>query len=61
MEIVGIILLIAGFILIGIELVIPGFGAPGISGIISLTGGILLSSQTTQNEGQNHHLLRFFR
>ena len=31
--IVGIILFIAGFILIAVEMVVPGFGAPGISGI----------------------------
>lgn len=46
--IVGIILLIAGFILIGVELVVPGFGAPGISGIICLAGGILLTAQTVE-------------
>ena len=34
--ILGIILFIAGFILIAIEMVIPGFGAPGISGIACL-------------------------
>ena len=37
--IIGIILLIAGFVLVGIELVVPGFGAPGISGIICLVAG----------------------
>ena len=36
---VGILLFIAGFILIGIEMVIPGFGAPGICGIICLVAG----------------------
>lgn len=38
----GILLLIAGFILIGIELVLPGFSAPGISGIICLLAGIFV-------------------
>ena len=38
----GIILLIAGFVLIGIELVVPGFGLPGISGIVCLVAGIFL-------------------
>lgn len=38
----GIILLIAGFILVGIEMVLPGFSAPGISGIICLLAGVFL-------------------
>ncbi len=48
MEGLGIVLLIAGFILVGIELVMPGFGAPGISGIICLLGGIILTSQSIE-------------
>ena len=42
---IGILLLIAGFILVGIEMIIPGFGAPGISGIVCLIGGILLTAK----------------
>lgn len=42
--ILGLILLIAGFILVGIELLVPGFGAPGITGIICLVGGILCTA-----------------
>lgn len=38
--IVGIILFIAGFILIAVEMVVPGFGAPGISGIACLVIGV---------------------
>ena len=38
----GIILLIAGFILVGSEMVLPGFSAPGISGIICLLAGVFL-------------------
>ncbi|MDD3172764.1 MAG: NfeD family protein [Herbinix sp.] len=38
----AIILFVAGFILIGIEMVIPGFSIPGISGIICLVVGIFL-------------------
>ena len=41
----GIVLLIAGFILVGIEMVVPGFGAPGISGGICLVLGIVLPLQ----------------
>ena len=46
--VLGILLLVAGFILVGIEMVVPGFGAPGISGIACLIGGILLTSQTIE-------------
>lgn len=44
----GILLLIAGFILVGVEIVVPGFGLPGISGIAALIGGILLTSKTVE-------------
>lgn len=44
----GILLLIAGFILVGVEMAIPGFGAPGISGIACLVGGILLTSKSIE-------------
>ena len=43
-EILGIILLIAGFILVGVEMAVPGFGLPGISGIISLVLGIIFTA-----------------
>ena len=46
--ILGIFLLIAGFILIGVEMVIPGFGVPGISGITCLIGGILLTAKNIE-------------
>lgn len=45
---IGIVLLIVGFILIGIEMVVPGFGVPGISGIVCLVGGILLTAKTIE-------------
>lgn len=44
----GIVLLIAGFILVGIEMVVPGFGAPGISGIVCLIGGIILTAKNIE-------------
>lgn len=46
--ILGILLLIAGFILVGIEMVMPGFGAPGISGIACLVGGIILTAKNIE-------------
>lgn len=48
-EIIGIVLLIAGFILIGIELSMPGFGFPGISGILSIIIGIVLMAETVSD------------
>ena len=44
----GLLLLVAGFILIGVEMVVPGFGLPGISGIICLIGGILLTAKNIE-------------
>ena len=44
----GIVLLFIGFILVGIEMVVPGFGAPGISGIVCLIGGIILTAKNIE-------------
>lgn len=44
-EIIGIILLLVGFILVGIEMTIPGFGLPGVSGIVCLVVGIILTAK----------------
>lgn len=38
--VVGIVLLVAGFVLAAVEMVVPGFGAPGISGLICIIAGI---------------------
>jgi membrane-bound ClpP family serine protease len=43
---IAIILFIAGFILIGIEMAIPGFSVPGVSGIICLVVAIFLVSDS---------------
>ena len=45
-EIIGIVLLIGGFVLVGIEMAVPGFGLPGISGIISLVLGIIFTADS---------------
>ena len=45
---VGILLFIAGFILVGIEMVVPGFGVTGISGITCLIAGILLTAKDVE-------------
>lgn len=44
--IIAIILFVAGFILIGIEMAIPGFSIPGISGIVCLVVAIFLVSDS---------------
>lgn len=44
--IIAIILFIAGFILIGIEMAIPGFSIPGVSGIICLVVAVFLVSDS---------------
>lgn len=41
--ILALILFAAGFVLIGIELFMPGFGWPGISGIICFVGGVFIT------------------
>lgn len=46
LEIIGIVLLIAGFVLVGIEMALPGFGFPGISGIVSLVLGIIFTADS---------------
>ena len=45
---IGIILLIAGFVLVGTEMVLPGFGAPGISGGICLILGIFFTADSIE-------------
>ncbi len=39
-NVIGILLLVAGFILVGIEMILPGFSVPGVSGIICLVVGV---------------------
>ncbi len=48
MESIGLILLIAGFVFIGIEMAVPGFGAPGLVGIGSFIGAVLLLTDTVE-------------
>ena len=44
--VMGIVLLITAFILLAIEAVIPGFGMPGISGLVLLGLGIMMCSHS---------------
>jgi membrane-bound serine protease (ClpP class) len=43
----GVALIVFGFVLIGVEIIVPGFGAFGIGGIISLlVGGLILTGSS---------------
>lgn len=46
--VIGMLLLIAGFVLVGTEMVLPGFGAPGITGGICLVAGIFLTADSVE-------------
>lgn len=48
MMIFGIALLVAGFLLIAVEMLVPGFGLPGISGVICLVVGIIMTADTVE-------------
>ena len=46
--VIGMLLLIAGFVLVGTEMVLPGFGAPGITGGICLVAGIFCTADSIE-------------
>ena len=46
--VIGMLLLIAGFVLVGTEMVLPGFGTPGITGGICLVAGIFLTADSVE-------------
>ena len=48
LTIIGIILLVAGFVLTAVELVVPGFGLPGISAIVCFIAGIFFIADTIE-------------
>ena len=48
MDYLGILFLILGFVLIGVEMVLPGFGAPGISGVVSLIAAVLMIADSVE-------------
>ncbi|MCM1113525.1 MAG: hypothetical protein NC399_09760 [Muribaculum sp.] len=48
LTIIGIVCLIAGFVLVGVELVVPGFGLPGVSGILCLLAGVFLTADSVE-------------
>lgn len=46
--VIGILLLITGFVLAGTEMILPGFGAPGIIGGICLVAGIFMTADSLE-------------
>lgn len=44
-QILGVLVLLIGILLIGVEFFMPGFGLPGIAGIICALAGIFLTGQ----------------
>ena len=44
-QILGVVVLLVGIVLIGVEFYIPGFGLPGISGTIFTVAGIFLTGR----------------
>lgn len=48
LSIVAIVLFIAGFILLGIEMAVPGFSVPGVTGIICLAAGVFLAADSIE-------------
>ena len=46
LSIIAIVLFIVGFLLLAIEVVVPGFGVPGISGIVCLLVGVFLAADS---------------
>lgn len=45
---IGIILIVAGLVLAGVEMCVPGFGFPGISGAICLVAGVLMAAKSIE-------------
>ncbi len=49
-QILGVIVLIIGILLIGVEFILPGFGFPGIAGIIFTAAGVFLTGRSIQEK-----------
>ena len=46
-QILGIVVLLIGILLIGVEFYMPGFGLPGVTGILCTAAGIFLTGKDT--------------
>lgn len=47
-EIIGIVLMALGFVLAVVEMLVPGFGFPGIAGGICITAGVIMKAQSVE-------------
>ena len=47
-QILGVVVLIIGILLIGVEFYLPGFGVPGIAGTVFTAAGIFLTGRSVQ-------------
>jgi len=47
-QILGLVVLIIGILLIGVEFYLPGFGVPGIAGTVFTAAGIFLTGRNVQ-------------
>lgn len=47
-SIIGILLIIIGLIFVFVEMIIPGFGAPGILGGIGIVAGVIMTAKNIQ-------------
>lgn len=47
-EIVGIVLMVLGFVLAVVEMLIPGFGFPGIAGGICMVAGVFMKARSVE-------------
>lgn len=48
LSIIAVVLFIAGFIFLGIEMIVPGFSVPGVSGIVCLIIGVFLAADSVE-------------
>ncbi len=46
MELIGLGLLLVGLLLAGIEMTMPGFGIAGVTAVVSLSAGVILSANS---------------
>lgn len=48
LSMIAVVLFIAGFIFLGIEMIVPGFSVPGVSGIVCLIIGVFLAADSVE-------------
>lgn len=48
LSMIAVVLFIAGFIFLGIEMIVPGFSVPGVSGIVCFIIGVFLAADSVE-------------